>query len=241
MRQKHRVAAIGLAVGVCLATPSWPETGPSRSVAHNVPRSLGCDSPDTDRRKIAVETVPAGIWQGFTLFRVSCGEITGQLFFDKHGNSLRYVVTHADENSDVSAISPSIRSRILQLLLERSFEVEGRRARYSFATSAFPEIDARLAGACAESSRWNRKAGRPRDTSTDRFARQLMNEHQTAPELAEVFGTLGYDLRVSGTEDLLVLPIARMTAAERRFVKVRLLPTDKLLVSAAVYFIVQRR
>jgi hypothetical protein len=42
-------------------------------------------------------------------------------------------------------------------------------------------------------------------------------------------------------EDLIVLPIARMTAAERRFVKVRLLPTDKLLVSAAVYFIVQRR
>jgi hypothetical protein len=126
------------------------------------------------------------------------------------------------------------------MLLERSFEVYGRQARYSFATSAFPEIDARLAAASAESSRWNRKTGRPRETTIGRFIRRLMMEQQTYPELAAVFGTLGYKLQVGGTEDILVLPAARMSAAEKQFVKVHLLPSDKLPVSAATYFIVER-
>jgi hypothetical protein len=117
MRQRHWVAAIGFAVGICLATPSWSEIRAAPSTASNAPRSLGCDPPDTDRRNIVVGTVPAGIWKGFTLFKISCGEITGKLFLGKHGNSLRYVVMRAHENSDAASIPPSLRSRILQILL----------------------------------------------------------------------------------------------------------------------------
>jgi len=240
MRQKHRVAAIGFVVAAGLATPSWLETGAVPAGADKVPPSLGCHAAETDRRKMVVETVQAGVWKGLTLFQISCGEITGQLFFGKYGNSLRYVVMRAGENSDATSIPPSLRSRMLEMLLERFFEIDGRQAQYSFATSAFPEIDARLAAACAESSQWNRKTGRPRDTTTGRFIRRLMNEQQTYPELATVFGTLAYNMRVGGTEDILVLPAGRMSAVERQFVKVNLLPSDELPVSAATYFIVER-
>jgi hypothetical protein len=241
MGQRHRVAAIGIAIGVCLATPSWSEIGVSRSAADKVPGNLGCDPPDANRRNIVVETVRAGIWKGFSLFRMSCGEITGQLFFGKRGNSLRYVVMRAHQDSDATSISTSLRSRILQMLLERSFDVVGRQPRYSFATSAFPEIGARLAAASAESSNWDRKTGRARHTTTGHFAQRLMNEQQIYPELAAVFGTLGYNLSAGGTEDILVLPVARMNAFDKQFIKVHLLPSDKLPVSTATYFAVERR
>jgi hypothetical protein len=238
MRQRHRVAAIGIAIGVCLGTPSWSTIRVSTSNADKVPDRLGCGAPDVDQRHIVVESVPAGIWKGFTLFKMSCGEVTSQLFFGKHGNSLRYLVTRAD--SDTASIPTWLRSRMLQKLLERSFDVAGRQPRYSFATSAFPEIGARLAAASAESSSWDRKTGRARHTTTGHFAQCLMNEQQTYPELAEVFGTLGYNLRVVGTEDILVLPVARMNAGDKQFIKVHLLPSDKLPVSAATYFTVER-
>jgi hypothetical protein len=241
MRRRHRVAAIGIAIGVCLATPSWSAIRVSTSTADKVPDSLGCDPPDVDQRHIVVETVPAGIWKGFTLFKMSCGEVTGQLFFGKHGNSLRYVVMRADQDSDAASIPTWLRSQMLQKLLERSFDVVGRQPRYSFATSAFPEIGARLAAASAESSSWDRKTGRARHTTTSHFAQCLMNEQQTYPELIDVFGTLGYNLRVGGTEDILVLPVGRMNASDKQFIKVHLLPSDKLPVSAATYFTVERR
>src|SRR5258708_21173451 len=110
MGQRHRVAAIGIAIGVCLATPSWSEIGVSPSAADKVPGNLGCDPPDANRRNIVVETVRAGIWKGFSLFRMSCGEITGQLFFGKRGNSLRYLVMRAHQDSDATSISTSVRS-----------------------------------------------------------------------------------------------------------------------------------
>jgi hypothetical protein len=241
MGQRQRIAAIGIAIGVCLATLTWSEIRVSPATADKVRGSLGCDPPDANRRKIVVETVPAGIWKGFTLFKMSCGEITGQLFFGKRGNSLRYVVMRAHQDSDVASIPTSLRSRMLQLLLERSFDVDGRQPRYSFATSAFPEIGARLAAASAESSSWDRKTGRARHTTTGHFAQRLMNEQQTYPELADVFGTLGYNLRVGGAEDILVLPIAVMNAADKQFIRVHLLPSDKLPVSTATYFKVVRR
>ena len=194
-----------------------------------------------DQRHIVVETVPGGICKGFTLFKMSCGEVTGQLFFGKHGNSLRYVVMRADQDSDAASIPTWLRSQMLQKLLERSFDVVGRQPRYSFATSAFPEIGARLAAASAESSSWDRKTGRARHTTTGHFAQCLMNEQQTYPELIDVFGTLGYNLRVGGTEDILVLPVGRMNAGDKQFIKVHLLPSDKLPVSAATYFTVERR
>src|SRR5258708_20962541 len=166
MRRRHRVAETGIAIGVCLGTPLWSAIRVSTSTANKVPDSLGCDPPDVDQRHIVVETVPAGIWKGFTLFKMSCGEVTGQLFFGQHGNSLRYVVMRADQDSDAASIPTWLRSQMLQKLLERSFDVVGRQPRYSFATSAFPEIGARLAAASAESSSWDRKTGRPRHTPT---------------------------------------------------------------------------
>jgi hypothetical protein len=241
MRRKLRLAAIGVVVGVCLAPPSWSETRTDPAAANDAPRSVECAPSDANRRNIAVETVAAGIWKGFTRFEISCGENTGRLFFGKNGNSLRYVVMRAHEDSDAASIPSALRSVMLATLLERSFEVDGRQARYSFATSAFPEIGARLAAAAAESPRWNPKTGRPRDTTIGRFVRRLMNERRTYPELAKVFGDLGYNLRVSGTEDILVLPIARMTAAEKQFVKEDVLQGERLPVSAATYFIVEKR
>src|SRR5258708_8247929 len=194
MRRRHRVAAICIAIGGCLGTTSWAAIRVSTSTADKVPDSLGCDPPDVDQRHIVVETVPAGIWKGFTLFKVSCGDVSGQLFTGKHGNSIRYVVMRADQDSDAAAIPTWLRSQMLQKLLERSFDVVGRQPRYSFATSAFPEIGARLAAASAESSSWDRKTGRARHTTTGYFAQCLMNEQQTYPELLDVFATLGYTL-----------------------------------------------
>jgi hypothetical protein len=241
MLQRYLVAAIGIVIGLCIPAPSRSEVRVPPTTAEKVPGSLECDSPDANRRHIAVETVPSGIWRGFTVFKISCGDITGQLFFGKRGNSLRYVLMRAHQDSDAVSIPTWLRSQMLQKLLERSFDVAGRQPRYSFATSAFPEIGARLAAASAESSSWDRKTGHARHTTTGHFAQCLMNEQQTYPELADVFGTLGYNLRVGGTEDILVLPVARMNASDKQFIKVHLLPSDKLPVSAATYFTVEKR
>jgi hypothetical protein len=122
---------------------------------------------------------------------------------------------------------------MLRILLQRMFAAQGREPLYSFATSSFPEIGARLAAALAESSSWDREADRPRNATTGEFARRLMNQKETYPEFAEVFGSLGYNLRVSGIENIFVLTVNGMSAADKAFITVPLLPSDKLPVSVA--------
>jgi hypothetical protein len=242
MGRGHLVTAIGIATGFCVAAPSWSQVRISPYTADKVPESVDCDPPNANRRNVVVEAVPAGIWKGFTLFKVSCGQTTGELFFGKRSNSLRYVVMRGSHQEfNAASIPTSMRSRMLRMLLERLFDVAGRQPVYSFATSAFPEIGARLAAASAESSSWDRETGHARNAATSDFAKRLMNEKETYPELANVFGVLGYNVRVSGTEDILILAVDRMNAADKAFIKVHLLPSDKLPVSTATYFRIERR
>jgi hypothetical protein len=242
MGREHLATVIGIATGFCIATPSWSQVRLSPSTADRVPGSVDCDPPDVNHRNIVVEAMREGIWKGFILFKVSCGKITGELFFGKGSDSLRYVVTRGShQDFDAASIPISMRSRMLRMLLERLFDVTGRQPVYSFATSAFPEIGARLAAASAESPSWDRETGRARNATTSDFARRLMNEKETYPELANVFSIFSYNSRVSGTEDILILAVDRMNAADKSFINVHLLPTDKLPVSTATYFRIERR
>jgi hypothetical protein len=242
MRQVFSVTAIGIAAGLGLTRPSWSQVCIFRSEAHDVRSGVACDAHDSGFRNVVVTTVPAGIWKGFMLFKMSCGRGTGELFFNRHSNLLRYVIGRGSQRAfDAASIPTSVRSKMFRILLERMFEVAGRRPVYFFATSSFPEIGARLAAAAAESSSWDREAGRPRNVTINDFARRLMNEKQTYPELANVLDSLGYSLQVNATEEIIVLRVDRMSAEDKAFIKVPLLPSDKLPVSTATYFRIERR
>jgi hypothetical protein len=177
-----------------------------------------------------------GIWKGYTVFGVACGAIEAHLL---HGGSNSLVFTLArgiGHQSSAASIPLSIRTALLRHLVQRFFTTTSRRTLYSFATNAFPELGARLAAASAASPEWNRAIGQPFNDEVSNFVKDLMNEKQTYPELSAVFADLGYDLRVSGIENILVLRVNQMNPEDRVYVSVPLLPTDELPVSAATYF-----
>jgi hypothetical protein len=242
MRQRYLVAVIGIAAGLFVAAQSRSEVGRPSSAAEEHSVGDGCQTLNASTPKIVGKAVSSGIWKGFTVFKVPCGRDAGELFYRKRGNTLRYVVVRASQQGNGAASMPiSVRSNMLRVLLEGLFESGGRRPAYSFATSAFPEIGARLAAAAAESSDWDRKSGHARAGDTNEFAKRLMNRKETYTELAGVFSAVGYSVRVSGVEDIFVVPVDRMTVSDKTLIGGHFAPSDKLPVSAAVYFRVEKR
>jgi hypothetical protein len=236
------VRLAGIATALAFATTSWPQVRVLPSDSPPVIDGPRCDSSTTGSSIVGVHPVREGIWKGFTVFSVMCGPIKGDLLFGSSHNSLRFAVAQdPGQNRDAAFVPLPVRTELLRLLLQRFFATSGRRLAYSFATSSFPEIGARLAAASAASPAWDREAGQPRNSTVNEFTKRMMNEKETYPELSKVFRDVGYDLRVSGTEDVLVLSIKQMSAADKVFIKGQLLPTDKLPVSAATYFRLDKR
>ena len=196
-----------------------------------------CGGSAANGRAVAIETVQHGVWKGSVLLSTGCGAIKGDLLFSKDHDSLRYMMhTSSGESLDARRVPMSLRTGLLRVLVTRILETFGRRPVYSFATASFPEFGSRLAAAAVESNDWDRRLGRPRVGKVNDFARRLMIAKNTCRELTNTIKEVGYSLEVAGTEDILVLPFARMTPADREFIEQPVLPSDKLPVSATVYF-----
>jgi hypothetical protein len=236
-RGKLGLALWLLAAIIATAVPGW---GISR--ASDLPKEFQTCNPDRAVDTDTTRAVRKGLWAGSMLFQLSCGSVEANLYFQTHNNQLRYEVVQSGSSLriDAGVIPIATRSKLLEMLLQRLFAVESRRTQYAFATSAFPEINGRLAAASAASPGWNMKSGRPREHTAGRFVTNLANDEQLYPEIAKAFGAFGYRVRVDAAEDILVLPAQELSAADRRLISTPVSPADKLPASAAIFYNVQR-
>jgi hypothetical protein len=191
-------------------------------------------------QSIEIEQITNGVWQGFTALRTSCGPVTGQLYYAKDRNLLRYEIA-PETRIDRDSPSARLRTEILRALLQRLFTLCGQRSSYAFATNAYPEIGERLAAASAESRAWDKHTGRPYAQTTAAYAKALLNADHGYPELAKPWAEWNYTVRITAIEKVLVRPVREMTAAERSRVKAPASDEDRLPVSAAIFYTIKKK
>jgi len=229
----------GTVLLIVLAVSACKSQVPSVEGAGHKSQPCTPDAPAIAPESIEITEITNGVWQGFVELSTRCGTLTGRLYYANERKLLRFEIT---PDSRIDRAPPArIRNEILRASLRKLFALYGQQSSYAFATNAYPEIGERLTASSAESPQWDKQTGQPYGQTTAAYAKVLINREQGYPELAKTFVEWNYTVRVSGVEKVLVRPVREMTAAERSLVKAPLRDEDRLPVSAAIFYTIEKK
>ena len=235
-----RQISAGALLLVALGTSASKAQAPSRESAKNKSGPCTADTIAITPENIEVTHITNGVWQGFTALRTSCDLLVGRLYYAMDRNLLRYEIA-PEMRIDQDWPPARLRTEILRVLLRRMFALYGQRSRYTFATNAYPEIGERLAAASADSREWDKKTGRPYAQTTAAYAKALLNTERGYPELERTLTEWNYTVRIDGVEKVLVRPVNEMSKAERSLMKASVRDENRLPVSAAIFYTIERK
>jgi hypothetical protein len=102
------------------------------------------------------------------------------------------------------AVPMAKRATLWKPLLEQMFRERGHRSEYLLAVGQYPELEARIAIAAADSGRWDPGSGRVRTGDAAAFVKELLTEKALWPEIASLFESLGYRLAVHSVESVVL-------------------------------------
>jgi hypothetical protein len=231
---------VGSLLLIALGTSACEAQTPSRESAKNESRSCTADAIAIAPENIEVTHITNGVWQGFTALDASCDPLVGRLYYAMDRNLLRYEIA-PEMIIDQDWPLARLRTEILRALLRRMFALYGQRSSYGFATNAYPEIGERLAAASADSREWDKKTGRPYAQTAAAYAKALLNAERGYPELEQTLAEWNYSIRIDGVEKVLVRPVSEMSKAERSLVKAPVRDEDRLPVSVAIFYTIERK
>ena len=180
-----------------------------------------------------------------TVYRLSDGANHAELIVDRLGDprlktELRFNVWQGERQSyrDNAALPIGRRLDFFRPLMERFFETEKPEASYGLLFYGYKELYDRLPGLAARDAGWNRRTGRPvKKTVGYGYLQELLNRGPAYQELADAVAALHYRVRiVGGMEELRVLPVSKLTEAQRQGLPEQVKQTDLLPARIAIDF-----
>jgi hypothetical protein len=190
---------------------------------------------------ITVLSSTQGITRGETVYRMADGPNEGILRYDETGKTLRFSFRHNSGRPAEPGVPIERKMALLRQLLERFFADRGRAESYSFGIGGYREMGPRLAAAAARSSLWDSETGRPRRGSLPEAVTRLFNESRAYSELARLVEELGYELRVSAVEKVVVVRVRDLDESTRASLGMGVPPDARLPFSAETYFTMERK
>jgi len=180
-----------------------------------------------------------------TVYALSDSADHAELIVDRLGDprlktELRFNVWQGERRSyrDNAALPIGRRLDFFRPLMERFFETEKPEASYGLLFYGYKELYDRLPGLAAQDAGWNRRTGRPvRKTAGYGYLQELLNRGPAYQELAEAVAALHYRVRIAGgMEELRVLPVSKLTEAQRKGLPPQVKQTDLLPARIAIDF-----
>lgn len=132
----------------------------------------------------------------------------------KDGQEFKLVAAQTELNRDVmvyssNAVSIQTQLKPLKILLSelQKKEKKLRSTLYWQTTKSYPEFFARMSDAAQKYPAWSRRSGHGNDNE---LMVKIANENQVYPELAGLFASLGYTIKVASVEKVIADRITEM-------------------------------
>jgi hypothetical protein len=190
---------------------------------------------------VAVRAATSASGAESTLFQLQCGEASAELSYDNRRHALAFSIFSGPDRDAYVVVSAQKSMALLRVLLHRFFDEEGRGDLYEFSMRNYAELRARIAAASLASKQWDRVKGRPESGTPGDFVKLLINKGRLHSELADSLSALGYDINVSGVEEVLVRPVAQLTRADNYLVPKDSNPKARVAYAALLWFEMRKR
>ena len=180
-----------------------------------------------------------------TTYSLSQGTDHAELILDRSRDprlkpELRFNVWQGDVQSHAANAALPIERRLAYFrpLMERLLATEKPEPVYRLLFYGYAELNDRIPELAARDAGWDRRTGGPvRKSVGYGYLQDLLNRSTAYRELAEATASLHYRTRIDGgMEELRVLPVLKLTDAQRSHLPTDVKPTDLLPARVAIRF-----